>query len=87
MTVYPFSTPQNRAAAECCSQPLPRGLARRYRASALALGLMASCAALAETAPSTLPSVQVQEQRRVTGDYAGGQVAARRPLGRGGPQA
>ena len=37
---------------------------------------MASCAALAETAPSTLPSVQVQEQRRVTGDYAGGQVAA-----------
>ena len=37
---------------------------------------MASCVALAETAPSTLPSVQVQEQRRVTGDYAGGQVAA-----------
>lgn len=76
MTVYPFSSPQIRAAAAFCSQPLPHGLARRYRASALALGLMASCAALAETAPSTLPSVQVQEQRRVTGDYAGGQVAA-----------
>ncbi|WP_439426914.1 TonB-dependent receptor [Stenotrophomonas sp. T8] len=76
MTVSPFSSSQNQAAAVSCSQPLPHGLARRYRASALALGLMASCAALAETAPSTLPSVQVQEQRRVTGDYAGGQVAA-----------
>lgn len=76
MTVYPFSSPQNQAAAACCSQPHPHRVARRYRASALALGLMASCVALAETAPSTLPSVQVQEQRRVTGDYAGGQVAA-----------
>ena len=76
MTVYPFSSPQNQAAAACCSQRHPHRVARRYRASALALGLMASCAALADTAPSTLPSVQVQEQRRVTGDYAGGQVAA-----------
>ncbi|MEN5388378.1 TonB-dependent siderophore receptor [[Pseudomonas] hibiscicola] len=76
MTTYPSSSPQNRAAAASCGQAHLHGLARRYRASALALGLMASCAALAETAPSTLPSVQVQEQRRVTGDYAGGQVAA-----------
>lgn len=76
MTTYPSSSPQNRAAVASCGQAHLHGLARRYRASALALGLMASCAALAETAPSTLPSVQVQEQRRVTGDYAGGQVAA-----------
>lgn len=76
MTTYPTSSPQNRAAVASCGQAHLHGLARRYRASALALGLMASCAALAETAPSTLPSVQVQEQRRVTGDYAGGQVAA-----------
>ncbi|HID8538010.1 TPA: TonB-dependent receptor [Stenotrophomonas maltophilia] len=51
-------------------------MTRRYRVSALALGLLASFAALADSAPSTLPSVQVQEQRRVTADYAGGQVAA-----------
>ncbi|SNT83684.1 TonB-dependent receptor [Stenotrophomonas sp. CC120222-04] len=51
-------------------------MTRRYRVSALALGLLVSFAALAESTPSTLPSVQVQEQRRVTGDYAGGQVAS-----------
>ncbi|MDW7599399.1 TonB-dependent siderophore receptor [Stenotrophomonas maltophilia] len=76
MTTYPSSSPQNGAAAASCGHAHLHGLARRHRASALALGLLASCAALAETAPSTLPSVQVQEQRRVTGDYAGGQVAA-----------
>ena len=40
----------------------PPGLARRYRVSTLALGLLASFAALADSAPSTLPSVQVQER-------------------------
>ncbi len=58
-------------------RPSASRLARRY-AHRRSRGLMASCAALAETAPSTLPSVQVQEQRRVTGDYAGGQVVWRR---------
>ncbi|MGF6416794.1 iron complex outermembrane receptor protein [Stenotrophomonas sp. AN71] len=54
----------------------PPGMARRYRLSVLALGLLPAFAALAESAPSTLPSVQVQEQRRITADYTGGQVAA-----------
>ncbi|MBH1488049.1 TonB-dependent receptor [Stenotrophomonas geniculata] len=76
MTVYNFSSLQHRAAAASSGLMHPPGIARRYRMSALALGLLASFAALADSAPSTLPSVQVQEQRRVTADYAGGQVAA-----------
>lgn len=76
MTVYNFSSLQHRAAAASSSLMHPPGIARRYRMSALALGLLASFVALADSTPSTLPSVQVQEQRRVTADYAGGQVAA-----------
>ncbi|WP_323152151.1 TonB-dependent siderophore receptor [Stenotrophomonas maltophilia] len=76
MTVYNFTSAQHRAAAAASGLTHPPGMARRYRMSALALGLLASFAALADTAPSTLPSVQVQEQRRVTADFAGGQVAA-----------
>ena len=75
MTVYNFTSAQHRAAA-FSGLMHPPGMPLRYRVSALALGLLASFAALADTAPSTLPSVQVQEQRRVTADYAGGQVAA-----------
>ncbi|HEL5343442.1 TPA: TonB-dependent siderophore receptor [Stenotrophomonas maltophilia] len=75
MTVYNFTSAQHRAAA-FSGLMHPPGMPMRYRMSALALGLLASFAALADTAPSTLPSVQVQEQRRVTADYAGGQVAA-----------
>ncbi len=75
MTVYNFTSAQHRAAA-FSGLMHPPGMHLRYRVSALALGLLASFAALADTAPSTLPSVQVQEQRRVTADYAGGQVAA-----------
>ncbi|MCR1007124.1 MAG: TonB-dependent siderophore receptor, partial [Stenotrophomonas maltophilia] len=77
MPVFNLTSPPRRPAPP--ADPVlghPPGVARRYRVSALALALLASPAALAETAPSTLPSVQVQEQRRVTGDYAGGQVAA-----------
>lgn len=76
MTVYHLSSPLQRAAAAATRVHLHPPMPRRYRVSALALGLLASSAALAEPAPSTLPSVQVQEQRRVTGDYAGGQVAS-----------
>ncbi|MCU1084811.1 TonB-dependent receptor [Stenotrophomonas maltophilia] len=76
MTVYNFTSAQLRAAAAFSGLMHPPGMPMRYRMSALALGLLASFAALADTAPSTLPSVQVQEQRRVTADYAGGQVAA-----------
>ncbi|MCI1148383.1 TonB-dependent receptor [Stenotrophomonas maltophilia] len=76
MNVYDFSSPQHPAAAPFSGQMHPPGMPLRYRVSALTLGLLASFAALADTAPSTLPSVQVQEQRRVTADYAGGQVAA-----------
>ena len=76
MTVYNFISAQHRAAAASSGLMHPPGMPLRYRASALALGLLASFTALADTAPSTLPSVQVQEQRRVTADYAGGQVAA-----------
>ena len=76
MNVYHFSSAQHRAAAASSGLMHPPGMTRRYRVSALALGLMASFAALADAAPSTLPSVQVQEQRRVTADYAGAQVAA-----------
>jgi iron complex outermembrane receptor protein len=76
MTVFNFTSAQHRAAAASSGLMHPPGMARRYRVSALALGLLASFAALADAAPSTLPSVQVQEQRRVTADYAGGQVAA-----------
>ncbi|WP_329761941.1 TonB-dependent siderophore receptor [Stenotrophomonas maltophilia] len=76
MTVYNFTSAQLRAAAASSGLMHPPGMPLRYRVSALALGLLASFAALADTAPSTLPSVQVQEQRRVTADYAGGQVAA-----------
>lgn len=75
MTVYNFTSAQHRAAA-FSGLMHPPGMHLRYRVSALALGLLASFAALADTAPSTLPSVQVQEQRRVTADYAGGHVAA-----------
>jgi iron complex outermembrane receptor protein len=73
MTVFNFTSAQHRAAAASSGLMHPPGMARRYRVSALALGLLASFAALADAAPSTLPSVQVQEQRRVTADYAGGQ--------------
>ncbi|HGM4745432.1 TonB-dependent receptor [Stenotrophomonas maltophilia] len=76
MTVYNFTSAQLRAAAASSGLMHPPGMPMRYRMSALALGLLASFAALADAAPSTLPSVQVQEQRRVTADYAGGQVAA-----------
>ncbi len=76
MTVYNFTSAQHGAAAASSGLTHPPGMPLRYRMSALALGLLASFAALADTAPSTLPSVQVQEQRRVTADYAGGQVAA-----------
>ncbi len=76
MTVYNFTSAQHRAAAASSGLMYSPGMVRRYRVSALALGLLASFAALADAAPSTLPSVQVQEQRRVTADYAGGQVAA-----------
>ncbi len=76
MTVFNFTSAQHRAAAASSGLMYSPGMVRRYRVSALALGLLASFAALADAAPSTLPSVQVQEQRRVTADYAGGQVAA-----------
>ncbi len=76
MTVYNFTSAQHGAAAASSGLTHPPGMPLRYPMSALALGLLASFAALADTAPSTLPSVQVQEQRRVTADYAGGQVAA-----------
>lgn len=76
MTVYHLSSPLQPAAADMTRVQMHTPMARRYRMSALALGLLASFAALADSAPSTLPSVQVQEQRRVTADYAGGQVAA-----------
>lgn len=76
MTVHNFTSAQLRAAAASSGLMHPPGMPMRYRMSALALGLLASFAALADTAPPTLPSVQVQEQRRVTADYAGGQVAA-----------
>jgi iron complex outermembrane receptor protein len=76
MTVYHLSSPLQPAAAAASRVQMHPPMARRYRVSALALGLLASFAALADSAPSTLPSVQVQEQRRVTGDYAGGQVAS-----------
>ena len=75
MTVYNFSSLQHRAAAASSGLMHPPGIARRYRMSALALGLLAPFPPLAESAPSPLPSVQVQEQRRPTADYAGGQVA------------
>lgn len=76
MTVYHLPSPPQRAAADATHVLIhPPGMARCYRMSTLALGLLASFAALAESAPSTLPSVQVQEQRRATADYAGGQVA------------
>ncbi|MBH1392955.1 TonB-dependent siderophore receptor [Stenotrophomonas maltophilia] len=76
MTVFNFTSAQHRAAAASSGLMYSPGMVRRYRVSALAVGLLASFAALADAAPSTLPSVQVQEQRRVTADYAGGQVAA-----------
>ncbi|WP_329855860.1 TonB-dependent siderophore receptor [Stenotrophomonas muris] len=76
MTVFNFTSAQHRAAAASFGLMYSPGMVRRYRVSALAVGLLASFAALADAAPSTLPSVQVQEQRRVTADYAGGQVAA-----------
>ncbi len=76
MIVFNFTSAQHRAAAASSGLMYSPGMVRRYRVSALALGLLASFAALADAAPSTLPSVQVQEQRRVTADYAGGQVAA-----------
>lgn len=76
MTVFDLPSSPIRPAVATTRLPMqPPGLARRYRVSTLALGLLASFAALAESAPSTLPSVQVQEQRRATADYAGGQVA------------
>jgi iron complex outermembrane receptor protein len=76
MTVFDLPSSPIRPAVATTRLPMqPPGLARRYRVSTLALGLLASFAALADSAPSTLPSVQVQEQRRATADYAGGQVA------------
>ncbi len=61
--------PHSQADASAGHAPALSGVRLGVRAAGLV-------AALADTAPSTLPSVQVQEQRRVTADYAGGQVAA-----------